>query len=104
MVSQCLQFAERLRYHPGIDSFESAMDGGRCGLGTAAADLRTTRQFAWVDRLREVYDRLCGQVSYLLRGVVSQQDSVCLKSCARYLLFICSHFSRKFLLFAICCY
>ncbi|VDL95036.1 unnamed protein product [Schistocephalus solidus] len=60
MISQCLQFAERLRYHPGIDSFESAMDGGRCGLGTT--DPRTTRLFVWIDRLREVYDRLCGEL------------------------------------------
>ncbi|KAL7056377.1 hypothetical protein AAHC03_020973 [Spirometra sp. Aus1] len=60
MVSRCLQFAQRLQYHPGIESFESAMDGGRFGLGSA--DPRATRQFPWIDRLREVYDRLCGEL------------------------------------------
>ncbi|VDL90861.1 unnamed protein product [Schistocephalus solidus] len=66
MISQCLQFAEHLRYHPSIDNFESAMDGGRCGLGTT--DPRTTRLFVWIDRLREVYDRLCGEVWWYTQG------------------------------------
>ncbi|VDD82304.1 unnamed protein product [Mesocestoides corti] len=59
MISQCLRLSEQLQCHPEVGSFES---GDILGGGSSR---RSAVNLDWLERLREVYLRMCGVVSHL---------------------------------------
>uniref|UniRef100_A0A5K3F5U8 Sec16_C domain-containing protein n=1 Tax=Mesocestoides corti TaxID=53468 RepID=A0A5K3F5U8_MESCO len=54
MISQCLRLSEQLQCHPEVGSFES---GDILGGGSSR---RSAVNLDWLERLREVYLRMCG--------------------------------------------
>ena len=59
MASQCLRLAEQLRHHPEVDSFDSTSSI----LGPQQVHHNAGRT-DWLDRLRNVYNGVCGLVSH----------------------------------------